>query len=54
MLFFLRDLQLALPHQLPFTHVHLGGGWQMWINVLPKDASSGQEFEPTILGLRVK
>lgn len=36
------------------THLHLGGEWQMWINVLPKNLSARLKFEPSIFELRVR
>ena len=33
------------------THWHLGGEWQMWINVSPKDISAWLGFEPSTLWL---
>lgn len=36
------------------TNIHLGGEWQLWIDVLPKDVDATLRFEPSTLGLKVK
>lgn len=45
----------TLVYQVPVSiNLHLGGEWQKWIIILPKDVGDGLWFEPSTLGFRVE